>query len=268
MNLEELYKKCQKFNRVMVKEFRKRNAETIFLQPAKLSFTQKNKPTEHPDDSNCFTKKDEQIYFQSLHYVKYKIALEFKRKSNLINKYAIFYKYIRNKIVSANMKLLYKCISLTSIKLDENTLLGAGQLAIMNAVESFDPWRGFSFSTYAMTCIFRQFIREAKKESLIKTRQDEDPSDSVSDIFIKDNSEQLEFLKEHLIKFLYIRANGLNDQDIEILTCRYRLDDSYEKKYTLLQISEKSGLSKERVRQLQKIAVNKLRQSFIQEGLI
>lgn len=256
MNDKEILTISQKYNHKYAREFGKKDAETKFISPIVATVTSID------EREDLFTREQEQSYFKALHYVKYRLALESQKKTSQVQKYASYYERIRNRITCANIKLLRKCISLTSIRLDEEVLIDVGNLALIDAVDNFDPWRGFNFSTYATHCILRRFAREAKKLSLVPINEDIDPSDVLPNIAANQKDDTLEFLKEKLRFFIRKRINGLTKQDIEILMYRFRLDDPYGKKFTLQKMSDKYGMSKERIRQLQNAALEKLKKAF------
>ena len=49
--------------------------------------------------------------------------------------------------------------------LDFDDLAAEGQVALVNACRYFDPGRGIEFSTYATTCITKQLVKAAGKQS-------------------------------------------------------------------------------------------------------
>lgn len=242
----------KKFNPEKVNEFKEKDSDKTFLSPIILSIN---------EDETKFTRGQEQLYFKALHYIKYKIHVEMEESwpDQFIN----LYEHVRNRIICANLGLIKKCISLTSVHLDAEALIDAGNFALIDAVDNFDPWRGFYFSTYAMNCIFRRFMRESKRSSLVHPSET-DPTDILEGIPTKQKDEKLEFMKERLIKYIGKRVNGLTQQEIDILAVRFNLLDPYGKKKTLKEISSIHGISKERVRQLQNIALKKIRKAFVE----
>ena len=61
--------------------------------------------------------------------------------------------------------------------------------------------------------------------------------------------------KEQIAKFV----NKLNEEEQQVIRLRYGLDDN--KPRTLFEVSEIMGISRERVRQIEEIAINKLRET-------
>ena len=228
-------------------------------------------------------------------------------------------KSAKNKLVSANLRLVimaakqYK--AQTSLSFED--LVQEGNLGLMRAVESFDPQKGFRFTTYAMYWIKQGISRailnnsriirlpvhiielkskyakaqdilqkdlnrkptiveianylkvDVKKikeiEELIKepislntALNDEDEGtveDLVSDPNVVDPDKKLdnEFLSQALHKML----DTLTSKEKDIIIARYGLNK--QKPKTLEQLGIEYGVTKERIRQIEQKALNKLR---------
>ena len=210
-------------------------------------------------------------------------------------------------------------------------LIASGNMGLMQALQKFDPERGFRFSTYAMFWIKaeiyetilnnwsivkigtsanqkRVFFNLARAKRALgimdntlntdQTKQiadylnvsegdvsrmsqrigardvslnapahnDPDSHDILSNLTddkmgIEDNIEQLEFKKKGYALLRKHLAN-LSDRDREILVAR-RLSDPVA---TLESLSQKYGISRERVRQIEERAYNKLRDAILQDA--
>ena len=210
-------------------------------------------------------------------------------------------------------------------------LIASGNMGLMQALQKFDPERGFRFSTYAMFWIKaeiyetilnnwsivkigtsanqkRVFFNLARAKRALgimdntlntdQTKQiadylnvsegdvsrmsqrigardvslnapahnDPDSHDILSNLTddkmgIEDSIEQLE-LKKKGYALLRKHLANLSDRDREILVAR-RLSDPVA---TLESLSQKYGISRERVRQIEERAYNKLRDAILQDA--
>ena len=59
----------------------------------------------------------------------------------------------RNRIVQANMGLVYTVAKRTSQRHNRDDAIGEGMIALVRAVETYDPHCGTQFSTYAVHLI-------------------------------------------------------------------------------------------------------------------
>lgn len=209
-------------------------------------------------------------------------------------------------------------------------LIASGNMGLMQALQKFDPDRGFRFSTYAMFWIRAEIyetilnnwslvkigtsanqkrvffnLARAKRalgiidnnltdeqttkiaeyldvpENDVKrmsqrisardislnapARNDEDSQDILSNLAdtrtnIEESIEQLEFRRRGY-DLLYKHLSELPERDREILKAR-RLNEPVA---TLESLSQKYGISRERVRQIEERAFNKLRAAILKE---
>lgn len=187
------------------------------------------------------------------------ISRDYNRKLiTKLHNYAQAFDHMHNRITEKNLGLVYKMISGIHYpgKLDEKDIESEGLFALVRAVNHFNPWRGFKFSTYACNVIVRaicknvksQFKRRARFPSFIEAKNTFDSPSSESDL----SSDNTEFLLEEIPRVLAI-PRILEQVDIEILRMRYCEDK------TLKQVGRKIKYSKERVRQRERVALNELR---------
>lgn len=175
---------------------------------------------------------------------------------------------VRQQIFSANFRLVVsiarKFVDRTATW-DELISVGAGVL--IYAIDKFDVGRGFRFSTYATHAIRRDFYRAAfqrrrndrrtplSSPELLAAIPEPKPDLRISDSQPAQMSALLELLEEEL-----------DPREQGILKARFGLGDSGEGQ-TLQEISTTQGICKERVRQLQHRAVEKLRALARDRGL-
>ena len=236
------------------------------------------------------------------------------------------------KLVASHLRLVVSvAYDFKNYGLPVSDLIASGNMGLMQALQKFDPERGFRFSTYAMFWIKAEIyetilnnwsivkigtsanqkrvffnLSRAKRalgimdNSLsneqtkqiaeylsvpesdvenISTRMsardvslnsplntDSDSKDILSNmadtrVNIEDSLEQLEF-KRRGYDLLKKHLSNLPERDREILTAR-RLSDPAA---TLETLSQKYGISRERVRQIEERAFDKLRQAILDES--
>lgn len=174
------------------------------------------------------------------------------------------HKQIRDKIASDNLGLVYDLYKRSRIvNVDGDELLSEGMMALTRAIDTFSPWRGFRFSTYACNAILRAFYRCGLRES--KRRQHEpvnyESEFEKSDWLDTRRTEESVLYAERLSKLLADNAVDLTPIEKDVLSQRFPLNVGAER-HTLADIGRRMNLSKERVRQIQNSALSKLREAL------
>lgn len=171
------------------------------------------------------------------------------------------WKTVREYIVRRNLGLVYSMLGKFSTpQADEDDLLSEAMLAITRAVDRFNPWRGYRFSTYACNAIARALMRRGKRESnyhrlfpaqydALFEQADDGTYDMNSDLYL-----------ERLRRALDENAGNLSKIECHIIAKRF--PDTQAARLTFQEIGITVGLSKERVRQIQNTALGKLREAL------
>jgi RNA polymerase sigma factor (sigma-70 family) len=166
---------------------------------------------------------------------------------------------VKNDILRANLRLV---VSIARRHVGQSPTffetVSDGNLALMRAVEKFDYARGFKFSTYASWAIMRNYARIIPEQNYAPVRLvtgvDEMLAAAPSPTETSDRDSVIEAARHLLRKGL----GALNDRERDVVVRHYGLDDGGQT-MTLDQIGKLFGVTKERVRQIERQAIGKLR---------
>ncbi|MEQ8791820.1 MAG: sigma-70 family RNA polymerase sigma factor [Pirellulaceae bacterium] len=175
---------------------------------------------------------------------------------------------LKNQIVQANLRLVVSIAKRHVGATDDFfQLVSDGNMSLIRAVEKFDYARGNKFSTYASWAIMKNFARtipeEFKHRDRFRTSADEMFSaaeDARSDQYEQETAQSLR--KQQIVKIL----SRLDEREQKIIISRFGLDHRHEPQ-TLKQVGAEMGVTKERIRQIEARALNKLRMAAQDEKI-
>jgi len=181
----------------------------------------------------------------------------------------------RSDIVRLNVALVLAMAKRTKLTgVDYADLVSEGNLALLRAVDKFDCSRGFKFSTYACRAILKSFSRVATRTARYRGYfpTEFDPTLEKGDHVEQKRLDVEEDCVDELKAILGQNLAHLNDIEERVIRARFAIDaevDEFDiaKGKTLEQVGTMIGVTKERVRQIQNKALDKLR-TALEEGIL
>ena len=166
------------------------------------------------------------------------------------------WRLIRDYLIRRNLGLVYKMLArFQAPQADRDDLQSEAYLALIRATAGFNPWRGIRFSTYACHSIVRALIQVARKASRHRLQIVADPEAGPEPPLRSNDASELRV--DRLRVALHENRGKLTERESTILAGRFPADGRPAR--TLAQIADAIDLSKERVRQIQDVALTKLR---------
>ena len=176
---------------------------------------------------------------------------------------------LREHIAQINLALVLAMAKRTRMnEMDFGDMVSEGNMALLRAIDKFDAARGFKFSTYGCRAILKAFSRAGVKLSRYRGLfpTDYDPSMERSDYSETRRAEhELDCADE--VKMIFQRNIAeLTDIEREVIEHRFNVLEGpangskpEPKQLTLEQVGKLIGVTKERVRQIQNKALEKMR---------
>ena len=228
--------------------------------------------TDPPWASGRISPAEESLRFRQLNFCAHRLSQLYKEAArswspSAHQRYAMWmerYNAVRHLLIDSNLGLVYDLLRRNRFAiLDRDEILSEGMLAFLRAVDTFDPWRGFRFSTYACNAMLRAFSRAAGRQSRRRALFGAayDPSYEMGDGSDALQGEKDVLYSERLREILKSNSAELSLVEREVLAKRYpRLND--EERMTLDGVGDFLAISKERVRQIERVALRKLRRAL------
>jgi RNA polymerase primary sigma factor len=223
------------------------------------------------------TAEEERELFRAMNYAKYRVNVlrshldpaspdvESVEKAERLLKVA---SQIRDHIVHANMRLVLSIVKkYVTPQYSFDELLSDGIITIIQAVNKFDYDRGFRFSTYA----YRSIARFAYRQTTARQKNAGRFSGAIAENETPDHEQSLRHVFDtpsggKLLGMLDTLLSRLDRREQFIVRRRYGMGRCH-KMASFQSMADKLGVSKERVRQLEKRAVGKLQTMAAEMGM-
>ena len=166
---------------------------------------------------------------------------------------------VRNQIIRGNLRLVVSIVKkLGGHNRDFAELVSDGYVALMKAVEKFDFSRGYRFSTYASWAVINTLLQDSMRDH----RRDRSLTGYKSMLEAapdhRNDESPCVMERERCQEVIRGMLGRLNDRERKIIVSRFGLGGTRQK--TLNQLGEELGITKERVRQIETRARDKLRE--------
>ena len=143
-------------------------------------------------------------------------------------------------------------------------MISEGNMALLRGIDKFNVSKGFKFSTYACRAILKAFSRTGIKASRYKSLFPVgfEPDLERSNYQAEKNAVEEETCASEIRRIYTDNTADLTDLEISVIGKRFAFDKGLEdvkKGLTLQQVGKMVGLTKERVRQIQITAMEKIK---------
>ncbi|MCA9076994.1 MAG: sigma-70 family RNA polymerase sigma factor [Planctomycetaceae bacterium] len=210
--------------------------------------------------------EEECMLFRRLNYLRFQLRREqallkvnrpSRRRVEQMERNVRECEAIRSRLVESNLRLVLSIARRLSKSSDQfEEFVSEGLMVLLGAINKFDYSRGFRFSTYATHSVQRHIFRCWKKSQRSRERFPRLPVEMLQEVAAEQTSERDVIESQRALSHLMTNADQcLDARERQILRARFGFDGPIQ---TLRDVAQEMGLSKERVRQLQVRAVQKL----------
>jgi len=215
--------------------------------------------------------EEEKVLFMQLHFSRYVLSRMRRRlqKSSIIQQgeYDKLRRWherqidLRNRIAVCNVGLVYSAVRrFKGSNGDFPDLVSEGSLALLKAIDRFDWTRGYKFSTYAYRAIQRAVWRSNKDHRRYNSVFPAHLYEEIEDDFTeRRRQEACQYLVEEIKGLINDDSVELSDTERLVIERRFALGNEKDAPKTFLAIGKSLGLCKERIRQIQNNALEKIR---------
>lgn len=214
---------------------------------------------------------EERHLFRQMNYLKYR-AESLRRDDSVGSRGAVRLPQmgdylnrasdVRNRIVQCNQRLVIsvaKKFVRPTMRLEE--VVSEANIALLRAIECFDVSRGYRFSTYASHSMYRHLMRFIRKHD-----REQSQRETVDAVALSDQEATVESLatEDEVIAIARILQH-LTADEREIVDLRFGLLQS-KRPHTFREIGAIRGVSGERIRQILREALCRVKRAFDRSG--
>jgi RNA polymerase sigma factor (sigma-70 family) len=215
------------------------------------------------------TAEQEQDIFRRYNYVKFKVAAalsaldldeitepQFDALEGLIAQV----ESIKQRIIRANLRLV---VSIAKKHAGRSSsffeVVSDGNMSLFRAVEKFDFARGNRFSTYATWAITKNYARSIPQQLYHGSRYVTGQDEIIAGAADGHSAPASESDRQHVRELIAAGMNELSKREREIVDSRFGLGGQ-SRTLTLEQLGRRFGVTKERIRQIERRALARLRE--------
>ena len=220
-------------------------------------------------EAPLLTRKQEELLFKRMNFLLYYASINRASLSvvppsteliELIERLVALSEWHRDRILEANLRLVFSIVkNYVSPNNTFDDLLSDGIVGLIRAVEKFDSGYGFRFSTFATQVVRRNTCRMVMVNQQNRQRVSSGLQDLDLEISDEGRSSAISEKRWHELRsILAVMLDDLDRRERFIVRARFSIG-SHRKVHTLQSLANRLGISKERVRQLEHRAIDKLR---------
>ncbi len=215
------------------------------------------------------SREQEQDLFRRYNYVKFKAARlmrtlqgktlarePFNALSALIDQIET----LRQRIIRANLRLV---VSIAKRHVGWSAeffeVISDGNMSLMRAVEKFDFSRGNKFSTYATWAIMKNYARTIPEQRYHMNRYVTGQETALESAADRTPEAASPADRQQVQRLIAEGLGQLEEREREVVACHFGLGDP-DSAQTLEQLGERFGVTKERIRQIERKALGRLRE--------
>jgi RNA polymerase primary sigma factor len=167
---------------------------------------------------------------------------------------------LKQRIIRANLRLVVS-IAKKHVGWSANffDVISDGNVSLMRAIEKFDYARGNKFSTYGTWAIVKNYARSIPEAHYQYNRYVTGQEELLAEAADRHEAPAYESDAKHLRKVIAEGLNELDEREREIVTGHFGLNGAGATQ-TLEQLGKRFGVTKERIRQIERKALNRLRE--------
>ena len=251
--------------------------DVAWYRPLMDDLTPQSAETTKSTGTVLLTAAQERVLFLQYNYARHRISEMQKdigparpteeQARELLRWYRIAQEY-REQIAETNLALVLAMAKRTRMsEVDFADLVSEGNMALLRSVDKFDCDRGFKFSTYACRAILKAFSRQGMKLSKYRQRfpTDFDPAMEKSNHLENLRKTHEQETAEEVKNIVLSNEADLTSVERTVIHHRFGIDSGDEAEpLTLEQVGQIIGVTKERVRQIQNKALEKIRNALLE----